>query len=145
MIKEELYRWLHLDRPTEESGSPYPPGYCHFPKYGEEYFKQITAEQLVTELQPRDVSRATIYRTLDLLVELGFIQRIPLAEGCHSYAGAARVHGHHLVCSLCGRAEEFADCDLDPMMNALQAKTGFTIDIHMLELVGRCPQCQASA
>ena len=36
MIKEELYRWLHLDRPTEESGSPYPAGYCHFPKYGEE-------------------------------------------------------------------------------------------------------------
>jgi phage terminase large subunit GpA-like protein len=50
MIKEELYRWLHLDRPTEESGSSYPPGYCHFPKYGEEYFKQITAEQLVTRI-----------------------------------------------------------------------------------------------
>ena len=50
MIKEELYRWLGLDRPTEESGIPYPPGYCHFPKYGEEYFKQITAEQLVTRI-----------------------------------------------------------------------------------------------
>ena len=50
MIKEELYRWLHLDRPTEESGDPYPPGYCHFPKYGEEYFKQLTAEQLVTRI-----------------------------------------------------------------------------------------------
>jgi phage terminase large subunit GpA-like protein len=50
MIKEELYRWLRLDRPTEESGEPYPPGYCHFPKYSEEYFKQITAEQLVTKV-----------------------------------------------------------------------------------------------
>src|SRR5580704_14848450 len=50
MIKEELYRWLHLDRPTEESGAPYPPGYCHFPKYSEEYFKQLTAEQLVTRI-----------------------------------------------------------------------------------------------
>jgi hypothetical protein len=50
MIKEELYRWLRLDRPTEESGDPYPPGYCHFPKYGEEYFKQLTAEQLVTKV-----------------------------------------------------------------------------------------------
>jgi hypothetical protein len=38
------------DRPTEESGEPYPPGYCHFPKYGEEYFKQLTAEQLVTRI-----------------------------------------------------------------------------------------------
>ena len=47
MIKEELYRWLRLDRPTEESGEFFPPGYCHFPKYNEEYFKQLTAEQLV--------------------------------------------------------------------------------------------------
>ena len=50
MIKEELYRWLRLERPTEESRSRFPPGYCHFPKYGEEYFKQITAEQLVTRI-----------------------------------------------------------------------------------------------
>ena len=50
MIKEELYRWLRLDRPTEESGEPFPPGYCHFPKYSEEYFKQLTAEQLVTRV-----------------------------------------------------------------------------------------------
>ncbi len=42
MIKEELYRWLRLERPTDESGEPYPPGYCHFPQYGEEYFKQLT-------------------------------------------------------------------------------------------------------
>jgi phage terminase large subunit GpA-like protein len=47
MIKEELFRWLKLDRPTDESGLSYPPGYSHFPKYGEEYFKQLTAEQLV--------------------------------------------------------------------------------------------------
>jgi phage terminase large subunit GpA-like protein len=50
MIKEELYRWLKLERPTEESGAPHPPGYCHFPKYGEEYFKQLTAEQLVARV-----------------------------------------------------------------------------------------------
>jgi phage terminase large subunit GpA-like protein len=53
MAKEELYRWLRLDRPTGEdleSGKAFPPGYCHFPKYSEEYFKQITAEQLVTKM-----------------------------------------------------------------------------------------------
>jgi phage terminase large subunit GpA-like protein len=50
MAKQELYRWLRLERPTEESGEPFPPGYCHFPRYGEEYFKQLTAEQLVTRV-----------------------------------------------------------------------------------------------
>ena len=50
MIKEELFRWLRLERPTEESGTAHPSGYCHFPQYGEEYFRQITAEQLVTRV-----------------------------------------------------------------------------------------------
>jgi phage terminase large subunit GpA-like protein len=52
MAKEELYRWLRQERPTDEDlerGIPYPPGYCHFPKYSEEYFKQLTAEQLITK------------------------------------------------------------------------------------------------
>ena len=53
MAKEELYRWLRLDGLTDEEieqGAPFPSGYCHFPRYSEEYFKQITAEQLVTKL-----------------------------------------------------------------------------------------------
>jgi phage terminase large subunit GpA-like protein len=53
MAKEELYRWLRLERPTDEDltkSVPFPAGYCHFPKYSDEYFKQITAEQLVTKL-----------------------------------------------------------------------------------------------
>ena len=50
MAKQELYRWLRLERPTEESGETFPPGYCHFPRYAEEYFKQLTAEQLVTRV-----------------------------------------------------------------------------------------------
>ncbi|MBI5301564.1 MAG: transcriptional repressor [Chloroflexi bacterium] len=84
----------------------------------------------------------TVYRTLDLLVELGYIQRIHLEEGCHSYAPTARPHGHHLVCSVCGRAEEFADCDLDALVRSLQARTGYEIQVHVLELMGRCPSCQ---
>ncbi len=50
MLKSELYGWLKLERPTEESGEPYPPGYCHFPQMPEEFFKQLTAEQLVPKV-----------------------------------------------------------------------------------------------
>ena len=53
MAKEELYRWLRLERPTDEDlaqGILFSPGYCHFPRYSDEYFKQLTAEQLVTKL-----------------------------------------------------------------------------------------------
>ncbi|MBI4786813.1 MAG: transcriptional repressor [Chloroflexi bacterium] len=87
----------------------------------------------------------TVYRTLDLLVELGYVQRIHLAEGCHSYAPIAQSHGHHLVCSNCGRAEEFSDCDLEGLVQSLQGKTGYAIDVHVLELMGLCPDCQTKA
>jgi phage terminase large subunit GpA-like protein len=53
VAKGELYRWLKLEWPTEEAlkeGASYPPGACHFPHYGEEYFKQLTAERLVTRI-----------------------------------------------------------------------------------------------
>ena len=91
------------------------------------------------------IGLTTVYRTLDLLVEFGYIQRIHLEQGCHSYAATARGHGHHLVCSECVRAEEFAVCDLEPLMQALRAKTGYEIDVHMLELMGRCPTCRDKA
>ncbi len=50
LAKSELYGWLALSPPTPKAlteGEAYPPGYCHFPEYGEEYFQQLTAEQLV--------------------------------------------------------------------------------------------------
>jgi phage terminase large subunit GpA-like protein len=53
VAKGELYRWLKLEWPTEEAlaeGASYPPGACHFPQYGEEYFRQLTAERLVTRI-----------------------------------------------------------------------------------------------
>lgn len=53
LIKGELYRWLKLPRPTDEDlekGEGFPVGSCHFPEYGEEYFKQLTAEKRVIRL-----------------------------------------------------------------------------------------------
>jgi phage terminase large subunit GpA-like protein len=47
VAKAELYSRLRLAPPTEESGEPFPVGYCHFPRYEEEYFRQLTAESLV--------------------------------------------------------------------------------------------------
>jgi phage terminase large subunit GpA-like protein len=49
-LKSELYGWLKLDMPTTESDEPFPPGFCHFPQLGEEFFRQLTAEQLITRL-----------------------------------------------------------------------------------------------
>ncbi len=51
MLKGEFYSWLWLEPPSEEArkhGTKYPAGYCHFPEYSEEHFKQVTAEQVKT-------------------------------------------------------------------------------------------------
>ncbi len=48
LLKSELYGWLRLERPTDESGEPHPPGYCHVPMLNEEFFRQLTAEHLVS-------------------------------------------------------------------------------------------------
>jgi phage terminase large subunit GpA-like protein len=51
IAKSELYGWLRLDPPIPEEGKPVPlppAGFCHFPQYDQEFFKQLTAEQLVT-------------------------------------------------------------------------------------------------
>lgn len=50
VLKEQLYKWLMLNRPTDEAladGGEWPTGYCHFPEWDEDYFKQLTAEILV--------------------------------------------------------------------------------------------------
>jgi phage terminase large subunit GpA-like protein len=46
ILKSELYGWLRL--PVPEPGQPYPGGFCHFPEYDKEFFRQLTAEQLVS-------------------------------------------------------------------------------------------------
>lgn len=57
VCKEQFYRWLNLPKPTDEelkkNEGKYPSGYCHFPQYDEEYFKQITAEQYVMKTNKR--------------------------------------------------------------------------------------------
>src|SRR5579883_1521922 len=53
LLKSELYGWLNQSAPTEEqlaTGELYPAGYSHFPPYDAEFFKQLTAERLVTRL-----------------------------------------------------------------------------------------------
>lgn len=50
LAKTELYGWLKQEKPTDESGEDLPYGYCHFPQYGEEYFRGITAEEIVPRL-----------------------------------------------------------------------------------------------
>ncbi len=84
----------------------------------------------------------TVYRTLDLMLELNLIRKLHTEDGCHSYAPSTHDHGHHVICERCRRAVEFEGCDLLGVMATVEAQTGFRVRTHWLELFGLCPECQ---
>ncbi len=93
-------------------------------------------------LYPR-LGLTTVYRTMELMADLGLVRRIHTEDGCHGYALRGAGHGHHLICRGCNQVVEFHDCDLSPIIGAVAQRTGFTIQDHWLELFGLCPRCQA--
>jgi Fur family ferric uptake transcriptional regulator len=89
------------------------------------------------------IGRVTIYRTLDILAELGLICEVHAEGSCRSYLmRRSYAHHHHLLCSDCGTVVDFTDCNLDELEHKLAQKTGFNIAGHLLEFSGHCPKCQ---
>lgn len=106
----------------------------------------FTADDLVHHLEasPVPVGRATVFRTLDLLVQHGVLDRLHRPDGCHSYVvsiGEDR-HHHHLICSDCGTVVQFEGCSVDAMLGELSRTTKFRISGHWLEVFGLCQACQ---
>ena len=83
------------------------------------------------------VGLVTIYRTLDLLSEIGAVRRLDLGDGPRYEM--AEDHHHHLVCESCGDVSEFEKCPLD--LRRLKGLE-FEISSHSLELYGRCAVCR---
>jgi Fur family ferric uptake transcriptional regulator len=103
----------------------------------------FTAAELVAQARARrlGVGRATVFRTLDVLAELGAVERLDLPSGDHAYVGCEPAHHHHIVCSSCGRTLEIEDAGLRSVVREIGRQTGFRIDDHRLELFGLCPSC----
>lgn len=94
------------------------------------------------EIHP-GVGRASIYRTLELLTQLGIIRPIYLGENGPIYIHAEGGH-HHLVCSTCGRVIDFEQCTADQIADELSERYGFTINSHLLEFYGECATCKSA-
>ena len=90
----------------------------------------------------------TVYRTLDLLAELGLARRVHSEQHCHRFASAtcgdAGRDSHHLVCRGCHRVVEFPCEGLEGLIEGVRQRTGYTITGHLVELSGLCPACQAA-
>jgi Fur family ferric uptake transcriptional regulator len=86
--------------------------------------------------------RATIYRTLELLVDQGFAERITTGPGQSAFEALhPGGHHHHLVCDQCGRLVAFHDPGLERAIDKLEGRLGVRIESHDVLLRGSCGDC----
>ncbi len=90
-----------------------------------------------------ELGLTTVYRTLELLSEIGALRRVHGPDHCEAFVPAGAAHGHTVVCSECGRVREFTECDMNAVVDAAARQTGYRITAHFLQLGGLCPACSA--
>lgn len=119
----------------------------------EEQDSHLTAEEIYNKVKAGspDIGLATIYRTIQMLLELKIIDRIYLDDGYvryelgHVYEDEDSHHHHHLICVKCGRVRSFQGDLLGEFEKKMEEKTGFQIQDHDVKLYGYCADCLKSA
>lgn len=105
----------------------------------------VTALELDDELRRRQppVGRASVYRALDQLEELGLVQRIEVTRGTAAYERVepSGHHHHHAICRCCGRMETFEDASLERAIERVAGQVPFEISEHDVVLRGLCKRC----
>ena len=90
------------------------------------------------------VNISTVYRTLELLEELGLVQHTHLGHGAPTYSVASEDDHVHLVCRDCGGVDEVASEVVEDVVRRLSAERGFTVDVGHFAVFGRCRACAGS-
>lgn len=105
-----------------------------------------TAEDLADEVRAAfpAVHRATIYRSLDALTDMGLIEHTHLGHGPAVYHLAEGAH-HHLVCEGCGVVIEVPSALFDDLSAMIKTEYGFDVTSRHFAVIGRCRQCVDAA
>jgi Fur family ferric uptake transcriptional regulator len=88
------------------------------------------------------VNISTVYRTLELLEELGLVTHTHLGHGAPTYHAADDADHLHLVCRECGGIDEMAPEVLDDASRRIAADRGFAVDASHFAIFGTCRACQ---
>jgi Fur family transcriptional regulator, ferric uptake regulator len=103
------------------------------------------ADELLFKMKQKNVkiSRATVYRTLELLVKAGLVRRVHLGEDHYHYEHVTgNAHHDHLICTTCGAVIEFHDDDLERRQLEICERKKFTPTFHNLQILGVCDACR---
>ncbi|HVR38636.1 MAG TPA: transcriptional repressor [Thermoanaerobaculia bacterium] len=103
------------------------------------------ADELLFKMKQKNVkiSRATVYRTLELLMKSGLVRRVHLGEDHYHYEHVTgNSHHDHLICTTCGSVIEFHDPLLEARQIEICEKKRFTPTFHNLQILGVCANCK---
>jgi Fur family transcriptional regulator, ferric uptake regulator len=107
----------------------------------------ISAQEISERLRDSgtDVGLASVYRALDLLHELGLVQRVAFGDGGYRFepVSPGGDHHHHAVCDTCGRVTRFEDERIERQLERLAGDLRHSMSGHDLVLHGRCASCAA--
>ena len=105
--------------------------------------EHLSHNQILSEgkkIYPK-LSRATVYRTMELLVELNLMRPLYLNDPTQRFISAEGGH-HHLICTNCDTTIEFDHCTVSQLGQELAAQYNFQIRNHLLEFQGLCESCR---
>jgi Fur family ferric uptake transcriptional regulator len=110
--------------------------------------KHLTAEEIYdrVKVENPDIGLATVYRTVQLLLELELIDRINLDDGFVRYEigdmeKSEHHRHHHLICLRCGSVTAFQDDMLEALETGVKSALGFQVTDHEVKLYGICRDC----
>ena len=103
----------------------------------------ISAEEIYAQVVAKypNVNISTVYRTLELLKQLGLVTETDMGEGRVRYHPAEKGHHHHLVCQECGAIIALDESLLSSLKSALLREYKFSADMRHLAIFGRCIKC----
>lgn len=107
--------------------------------------EHFQAEELLAMCRKKDksVSRATVYRTLQMLEDAGFVSGLDTGDGGRRFEHTlGHEHHDHMVCTVCERILEFRDDELEALQVRAAERRGFLLERHTLKLFGVCAECR---
>ncbi len=106
----------------------------------------VTGSEVVERCRAREpeTTPSTVYRTLAVLEELGYLAHSHAADGREEFHVLPAAQHAHLLCQHCGGSWEMDPGEADPLIRQLAASRGFAVDIGHFTIAGRCAECRAA-
>lgn len=104
----------------------------------------ISAEEIYAQVRTYypQMNISTVYRTLELVKELGLVTETDMGDGRVRYHCMGKGHHHHLVCEKCGSIMDMEEAILDPLWSEIEHKYNFKVDMKHLVFFGLCSRCR---